>query len=159
MLSYKAQCHGWLLCQTEGWWIINIKYGLLEIKCPFTLWNLTPEKACSDPRFYCHINGKPELKRVPLFQAHLGRAGLKWCCLQYSFKKRMVTFHLIFSSFLPFTFSAKISDSSSEISASDSCKLCRSASFGSTHTSLLWCLPYLVSLESDSCSTLSYFGS
>ena len=56
-------------------------------------------------------------------------------------------------------FSAKISVSSSEISASDSCKLCRSASFGSIHTSLLWCLPYLVSLESDSCSTLSYYGS
>ena len=51
-----------------------------------------------------------------------------------------------------------MSDSSSEISASDSCKLCRSASFGSTHTSLLWFLPYLVSLESDSCSTPSYFG-
>ena len=121
---------------------------------------LTPEKACSDPRVSCHIvNGKPELKRVHLFQGHLGWAGLKWCCLQYSFKKRLVKSHLIFSSFLPSTFSAEISDYSSEISASDSCKLCRSASFGSTHTSLLCCLPYLVSLESDSCSTLSYFRS
>ena len=100
---------------------------------PFTLWNLTPEKACSDPRFYCRIvNGNPALKRVHLFQGHLGWAGLKWCCLQYSFKKRLVKSHLIFSSFLPSTFSAKISDYSSEISASDSCKLCRSASFGST---------------------------
>ena len=57
-------------------------------------------------------------------------------------KNRLVTSHLIFSSFLPSTFNAKISDSSSEISASDSSKLCRSASFGSTHNSLLWCLPY-----------------
>ena len=120
---------------------------------------LTPEKACSDPRFSCHIvNGKPELKRVHLFQGHLGWAGLKWCCLQYSLKKRLVKSHLIFSSFLPSTFSAEISDYA-EVSASDSCKLCRSASFGSTHTSLLWCLPYLVSLESDSYSTSSYFGS
>ena len=44
-------------------------------------------------------------------------------------KKRLVTFHLIFSSFSPSNFSAKISDSSSEISVSDSCKLCHSASF------------------------------
>ena len=27
-----------------------------------------------------------------------------------------------------------------------------------THTSVLWCLPYLVALESDSCSILPYFG-
>ena len=56
------------------------------------------------------------------------------------------------SSFVNSTFSTKISDSSSEISASYSCKLCRLASFGTTHTSLLFFffLPYLVSLESDS---------
>ena len=118
---------------------------------------MTAEKASSEPRFYCHIvNGKPELKSSTFFQGHLCWAGLKWCCLQNSLKKRLVTFHLIFSSFLPSTFSAKISDYSSQISASDSCKLCRSASFGSKHTSLPRCLPYLVSIESDSCSTLSY---
>ena len=62
-------------------------------------------------KFYCHIvNVKPELKRVHLFQRNLGWAGLKWCCLQYSLKKRLVKSHLIFSSFLPSTFSAKISD-------------------------------------------------
>ena len=60
---------------------------------PFTLWNLTPEKTCSDPRFYCHIvNGKPELKKVHLFQGHLGRARLKWCCLQYFLKKDWLHF-------------------------------------------------------------------
>ena len=118
---------------------------------------MTAEKASSDPRFYCHIvNGKPVLKRVHLFQGLSGWAGLKSCCLQYSFKKRLVTSHLIFGSFLPSTFRARISDYSSEISESDSCKLCRSASFCSTHTSLQWCLRYLVSLESDSCSILSY---
>ena len=50
-------------------------------------------------------------------------------------KKRLVTFHLIFSSFLPSTFyllPSVVSDSSSQISASDWGKLCRSASFGST---------------------------
>ena len=55
------------------WNVCCAGYGLLEIKCPLKLWNLTPEKACSDPRFYCHIvNGKPELKREHIFQGHLG---------------------------------------------------------------------------------------
>ena len=37
-------------------------YGLVEIKCPFTLRNLTPEEACADPNFYCHlVNGKPSV--------------------------------------------------------------------------------------------------
>lgn len=39
-------------------------YGLVEIKCPFTLRNLTPEETCDDTKFYCHlVNGKPELKK------------------------------------------------------------------------------------------------
>ena len=96
-------------------------------------------KACSDPRFYCHIvNSKPELKTDHLFQGHLGWAGLKWCCLQYSYEKTGYT-SLNISSFLTSTFSTKISDSSSEILATDSCKLCRLTSFDLTHTSLLWC--------------------
>ena len=39
---------------------------------------LTPEKACSDPRFSCHIvNGKPELKRVHLFSGSFGLGRIK----------------------------------------------------------------------------------
>ena len=39
-------------------------FGLLEIKCPYTLRNLTPEDACKDPSFYCEIvEGKPRFKR------------------------------------------------------------------------------------------------
>ena len=59
-------------------------YGLVEIKCPFTLRNLTPEEACSDPSFYCHlIDGKPELRKNHHYyyqvQGQLGLSGLKWC--------------------------------------------------------------------------------
>ena len=61
--------------------------------------NLTPEKASSDPRFYCHIvNGKPELKRVHLFQViwvGQDKSGAVFNIL----KKRPVTSHLIFGSF------------------------------------------------------------
>ena len=109
--------------------------------------NLTPEKASSDPRFYCHIvNGKPELKRVHLFQViwvGQDKSGAVFNIL----KKKTGYISLNIWQFLPSTFNAKISDYRSEISASDFCKLCRSASIGSTHTSLLCCLPYLVSLE------------
>ena len=74
------------------------------------------------------------LKGATLSYGHLGWAGLKWCCLHYSLKKKKIgCISLNISRFLPSTFSAKISDSSPQISASDSCKLCRSASFGSTH--------------------------
>ena len=39
-------------------------YGLVEIKCPFTLRHLTPEGAFADPNFYCHLaSGKPELNQ------------------------------------------------------------------------------------------------
>ena len=72
----------------------NISYGLLEIICPFTLWYLTPEKACSDPRFYCHlVIGKPELKRDHLSVIGLGR--IKVVLSSIFFKKRLVTLHLI----------------------------------------------------------------
>ena len=59
-------------------------FGIVEIKCPFTLRNVTPEEACADPNFYCHlVNGKPELKKDhPYYyqvQGQLGLTGLKWC--------------------------------------------------------------------------------
>ncbi|CAH3021527.1 unnamed protein product [Porites evermanni] len=39
-------------------------FGLVEIKCPYSLRHLTPEGACADPSFYCQlVNGRPELKK------------------------------------------------------------------------------------------------
>ena len=69
------------------------------------------------------------------FLGSFGLGRIKVVLSSIFFKKRLVKSHLRFSSFLPSTFSAKISDYSSEILASDWCKLWRSASFGSTHTS------------------------
>ena len=114
--------------------LVPMIYGLLESKCPFTLWNLTPEKVCSDPRFYCHIvNGKPELKRDHLFQDHLCWAGLKWCCLQYSWrKKRLVTFYLILAVFYLLLLVLKFQ--SSEILVSDSGVSCVAQHHLAQHT-------------------------
>ena len=57
-------------------------YGLVAIKCPFTLRNLTPEEACADPNFYCHlVNGEAALKKDhPYYyqvQGQLRLTGLK----------------------------------------------------------------------------------
>ena len=70
-------------------------YGLVEIKCPFTLRNLTPEEACSDASFYCHlIDGKPELKKDHHYyyqvQGQLGLSGLKWCDFVVYFQKGLI---------------------------------------------------------------------
>ena len=55
---------------------------------------MTPEEACADPNFYCHIvNGKPELKNYhPYYyqvQGQLGLTALKWCDFVF-FQKGLV---------------------------------------------------------------------
>ena len=65
------------------------------VKCPFTLRNLTPEEACADPNFHCHlVNGKPELKKDhPNYyqvQGQLGLTGLKWCEFVLFFQKGLI---------------------------------------------------------------------
>lgn len=75
--------------------VIDKGYGLVEIKCPFTLRNLTPEEACKEPSFYCDlINGKPQLQRSHIYyyqiQGQLGICGLKWCDFVCFFKKGLI---------------------------------------------------------------------
>ena len=75
-------------------------FGLVEIKCPYSLRHLTPEGACADPSFYCQlVNGRPELTRGHLFQGYF-----KVVLSSIFLKKRLVTFHLIFSSSFSFHF-------------------------------------------------------
>ena len=80
-------------------------YGLVEIKCPFTLRNLTPEEACADPNFYCHlVNGKPELKKDhPYYyqvQGQLGLTGLKWCDFVVFFQTGLIIQRIKFDELL-----------------------------------------------------------
>ena len=76
-------------------------FGLVEIKCPFTLRNVAPEEACADPNFYCHlVNGKPELKKDHPYhyqvQGQVGVSGLKWCDFVVFFQKGLVIQHIKF---------------------------------------------------------------
>ena len=54
------------LCSSPDRKVIDrdFRFGLVEIKCLYTLRNLRPEDACKDPSFYCEIvEDKPTLKR------------------------------------------------------------------------------------------------
>lgn len=60
------------------------QYGLVEVKCPATKFNVTPLDACSDPGFFLEkINENPTLKRNHNYyaqvQGQLGITQLPWC--------------------------------------------------------------------------------
>ena len=43
----------------------GIIFGLAEVKCPETKFQVTPLDACQDPNFFCEdINGQCKLKRT-----------------------------------------------------------------------------------------------
>lgn len=98
----KISESGVIVCQQMPWLaaspdrkVIDKGYGLVEIKCPYTLRNLTPEEACKEPTFYCDlINGKPQLQRSHIYyyqiQGQLGICGLKWCDFVCFFTKGLI---------------------------------------------------------------------
>jgi len=58
--------------------------GLLEIKCPSVLRNKTPEEACEDKHFFCHlVNGCVTVKKTHNYyyqvQGQMGVSGRQWC--------------------------------------------------------------------------------
>lgn len=58
--------------------------GLLEIKCPSVHRNVTPEEACTDPTFFCHLNnGQVTLKKNHIYfyqiQGQMAVTGRQWC--------------------------------------------------------------------------------
>ena len=60
------------------------KYGILEIKCPETKFEVTPLDACSDPAFYLEdMDGIPTLKKSHSYYDQVqGQSGItkaKWC--------------------------------------------------------------------------------
>lgn len=70
-------------------------YGLVEIKCPYTLRNLTPEEACQEPTFYCDLlDGNPKLQRNHSYyyqiQGQLGISGMKWCDFVCFFQRGLI---------------------------------------------------------------------
>ena len=59
-------------------------FGLAEVKCPETKFQVTPLDACQDPNFFCEdINGQCKLKRTHAYfaqvQGQMGVSGASWC--------------------------------------------------------------------------------
>jgi len=60
------------------------QFGLVEVKCPFTKFLVTPVEACSDDKFCAElVDGKPTLKRNHMYyhqvQGQLGVTRASWC--------------------------------------------------------------------------------
>lgn len=59
-------------------------FGLVEVKCPYTKFHVSPLEACADESFFAeNVNGKPRLKRGHQYyfqiQSQLGITGASWC--------------------------------------------------------------------------------
>ena len=59
-------------------------FGLAEVKCPETKFQVTPLEACQDPSFFCEaVNGHCKLKRNHAYytqvQGQMGCSGASWC--------------------------------------------------------------------------------
>ena len=59
-------------------------FGLAEVKCPETKFQVTPLEACQDPIFFCEaVNGHCKLKRNHAYytqvQGQMGSTGASWC--------------------------------------------------------------------------------
>ena len=89
---------GFIIHPQEGWFGSSLDgmvidrtdktyKGLLEVKCPCTKRDVSPQDACEDPNFYCHIddNGKYRLKRCHQYydqvqlQLYVSSELCKWC--------------------------------------------------------------------------------
>ena len=59
-------------------------FGLVEVKCPYSKFHVSPLETCADERFFAeNVNGKPRLKRGHQYyfqiQGQLGITGASWC--------------------------------------------------------------------------------
>ena len=59
-------------------------FGLVEVKCPYSKFHVSPLEACADETFYAeNVNEKPRLKRGHQYyfqiQGQLGITGASWC--------------------------------------------------------------------------------
>ena len=96
--TLTVKLSGFIIHPQEGWFgsspdgiVIdssdNTSKGLLEVKCPFTKRDMSPEEACKDPNFYCYIsdNGTFTLKRSHRYynqvqlQLYVSSDVCEWC--------------------------------------------------------------------------------
>ena len=74
-------------CSSDGKVVVSAskdQFGLAEVKCPSSKFNVTPEEACSDPSFWLElVNGSSRLKRnreyYDQIQGQMALTEAKWC--------------------------------------------------------------------------------
>ena len=81
--------YGWLGASPDGHVVARLcseAEGILEIKCPFSKWDVTPLEACQDINFYCEAkNSAVTLKKNHAYyhpvqlQLYVGSDLYKWC--------------------------------------------------------------------------------
>lgn len=81
------------------------KYGLMEIKCPYSYREKTPTEALNDKTFYVELlNGVPKLKRIhPYYlqiQGQMGVTGASWCDFVVYFQKGLIVERVQFDELL-----------------------------------------------------------
>ena len=80
---------GWLGASPDGW-VVDPSFvplnGLLEVKCPYSMAEKTPEDMCKDDHFYCRIiNGSLQLDKNHQYyhqvqlQLYVASDRAKWC--------------------------------------------------------------------------------
>ena len=98
--TLAVRLSGFIIHPQEGWFgsspdgivvdssdNITTCKGLLEIKCPYTKRDMSPEEACKDPSFYCSIsdNGTFTLKKSHRYyhqvqlQLYVSADFCEWC--------------------------------------------------------------------------------
>ena len=80
---------GWLGASLDAWVTdpsCNLTQGIAEFKCPYSKLDITPEKACEDPKFCCILLGdKIQLKRDHIYyhqvqlQLYVASDLCHWC--------------------------------------------------------------------------------
>ena len=80
---------GWLGASPDGRvknGACNQRDGILEVKCPYSKREVSPEEACSDSNFYCElVNSKVQLKKTHSYfhqvqlQLYVGADLYDWC--------------------------------------------------------------------------------
>jgi len=63
---------------------VKDRFGIVEVKCPFSKSHISPVDACEDPAFYMELkDGKPSLKKKNNYydqvQGQMGLTGAHWC--------------------------------------------------------------------------------
>ena len=70
-------------------------FGLLEVKCPETKFQVSPLDACSDPKSFCErVGNMCKLKKTHAYyaqvQGQMGCTGAQWCDFVVYTKKGML---------------------------------------------------------------------